>query len=227
MRLREKIELKPLVPIKGMPLIEHVIHRVRSTGIDEFVVVSGYRGDELRRSLDGLSAREDIRVTHVVNDDWNRSNGVSLLKAKPHLTENFLLTMCDHLVDPGIFCGITSVQMKPSSVLLAVDFNIVDTVHDLDDVTRVNALDGRIQCIGKQLTTFNCFDTGVFVCTPIIFDALQESQSEGDDTITGAMNVLARLQEAYIFNIHGRAWIDVDDAAAFLKAEKLLEAGRL
>ncbi len=43
-RLRAKGDLKPLIPIKGTPLIECVIDRARRGGIDEFFVVSGYRG---------------------------------------------------------------------------------------------------------------------------------------------------------------------------------------
>ena len=77
-RLREKGDLKPLIPIKGIPLIERVINRARSAGIDEFFVVSGYRGDELRQELDAFSARENIRITHIVNESWDRANGISV-----------------------------------------------------------------------------------------------------------------------------------------------------
>ena len=101
-RLRAKGDLKPLIPIKGVPLIECVIDRARSGGIDEFFVVSGYRGDELRAALNSLAARENIRITHVINRDWNRANGHSVLMAKQFLDEPFVLMMCDHLVDPEI-----------------------------------------------------------------------------------------------------------------------------
>jgi 1L-myo-inositol 1-phosphate cytidylyltransferase len=70
-------------------------------------------------------------------------------------------------------------------------------------------------------------DTGVFLCTPIIFDALEESQARGDDSISGAMNVLARWNKACAFDIQGRLWVDVDDPVAFRKAEDLLESERL
>jgi 1L-myo-inositol 1-phosphate cytidylyltransferase len=50
---------------------------------------------------------------------------------------------------------------------------------------------------------------------------------EGDDTISGAINMLARWGQARIFDIGSRIWIDVDDPAAFAKAEALLDEGRL
>jgi 1L-myo-inositol 1-phosphate cytidylyltransferase len=226
-RLREKGELKPLIPIKGVPLIEHVISRARSAGIDEFLVVSGYRGEELRRELDTFSAREKIRITHVVNDDWNRANGVSLLKAKRYLDEPFLLTMCDHLIDPEIFRSLMSESLEPDTVTLGVYFNIDSPLNDPEDVTRVKCSDGRIEHIGKVIREFNALDTGVFLCAPIIFDALEESQARGDDSISGAMNVLARWNKARAFDIQNRLWVDVDDPVAFHKAEGLLESGQL
>jgi 1L-myo-inositol 1-phosphate cytidylyltransferase len=225
-RLREKGELKPLIPIKGIPLIERVIGRALDAGVDEFLVVSGYRGDELRRALDGFAAREKVRITHVVNDEWDRANGVSLLKAKPHLNEPFLLTMCDHLVDPEIFRGLMAAPLEADTVTLAVDFNIDNPLNDPDDVTRVKCANGRIEHIGKVIREFNAFDTGVFLCTPVMFAALEESQAKGDDSISGAMNVLARWGQARVFDIGDLLWVDVDDPVAFGKAENLLHSGR-
>lgn len=226
-RLRAKGESKPLIRIKGVPLIERVIGRAVAAGIEDFCVVSGYRGDELRAELDVFAAREGVRITHVVNESWDRANGVSVLKARPYLDEPFVLTMCDHLVDPEILRGLLAFPHEPDTVTLAVDFRIDRSLNDIDDVTRVKCLDGRIIHIGKVIRDFNAIDTGVFLCTRILFDALVVSQAEGDDSISGAMNVLARWSKARTFDIEGRVWVDVDDPVAFGKAEQLLESGRL
>ena len=226
-RLREKGPSKPLIHIKGIPLLERVIARARSAGIERFLVVSGYRGEEVRASLDGLAAREAIPIVHIVNDEWERANGVSVLKAKVFLHGPFLLTMCDHLVDPGILRSILSAPVEPDTVTLAVDFNVHGSINDLEDVTRVQCCDGRIERVGKVIRDFNAIDTGIFLCTPIMFDALEASQAAGDDSLSGAMNVLARWNKARTFDIQGRLWLDVDDVPSFSKAEDLLQTGRL
>ncbi len=226
-RLRVGVELKPLVPVGGVPLIEHVIGRGRLAGVNEFLVVSGYRGDELREALDGLAAREGLRIAHVINEEWQRANGVSVLAAKGHLEAPFLLAMCDHLVDPGIIRDLMAASIEPDGVILGVDFRIVDPLNDPEDVTRVATTDGRIRAIGKLIETYDCFDTGLFLCTPAMFAALEESQTQGDDSISGAMNVLARRNRALVFDIGDRVWIDVDDPVALGKAEALLASGRL
>ena len=226
-RLREKGSLKPLIKIRGQSLIERVIERIGSAGVDELVVVSGYRGEELRAALDAFSARSGTTITHVVNDEWDRANGVSLLKARQQLREPFLLAMCDHLMEPGILGGLLALPRDPDTVTLAVDFHLDSPLNDPEDVTRVKCVDGRIERIGKVIREFNAFDTGVFLCGTVVFDALEASQAQGDDSISGAMNVLAHWGKALVFDIGDQLWIDVDNPAAFAKAEVLLYSGRL
>jgi myo-inositol-1-phosphate synthase len=226
-RLREMGESKPLIHIKGVPLIVRVIERARSAGVDHFFVVSGYRGEQLRKELDAFSAREGVRITHIVNDDWDRANGTSVLKAKPYVDGPFLLTMCDHLIDPEIVRDLIAAPVEANTVTLGVDFNVDSPLNDLEDVTRVKCANGKIEHIGKVIKDFNAIDTGMFLCGPIMFDALEVSQAKGDDSISGAMNVLAGWGKARTFDIQGRVWVDVDDPAAFRKAEELLESGRL
>ncbi len=226
-RLREKGELKPLIPIKGVPLIERVIGNAHAAGVDEFLVVTGYRAETLQDKLGEIAQRTGVRITRIFNRAWDRANGVSVLAAKQYLDEPFLLTMCDHLVDPEIFRGLMAAPSEPDTVTLGVDFNIDSPLNDPEDVTRVKCQDGRLLKIGKVIRDFNCFDTGVFRCTPVMFDALAESQARGDDSISGAMNVLAEWNKARVFDIQNRLWVDVDDPAAFAKAEQLLEAGQL
>jgi 1L-myo-inositol 1-phosphate cytidylyltransferase len=225
-RLREKGALKPLIPIRDVPLIERVIDGANRAGVRDFYVVSGYRGDELRAELDLMAERRGVRITHIVNENWSRANGISVLRAKLLLDEPFLLTMCDHLVDPDIFTLLME-AFEPDTVTLGVDYNIDDPLNDPEDVTRVKVEQGRIRNIGKVIRDFNAMDTGIFLCTPVMFTALETAQAEGDDSISGGMNVLARWGKARACDVGDRVWVDVDDPVAFGKAEALLAAGRL
>lgn len=226
-RLREKGALKPLIPVRGVPLIERVITSGHKAGVTEFLVVTGYRSEELQEHLGAFSAKSGIHITRVFNRAWDRANGVSVLAAKQYLDEPFLLTMCDHLVDPQILRLMIDAKSEPKTVTLGVDYNIESPLNDPEDVTRVKSEGEKLLNIGKVIRDFNCFDTGVFRCEPIIFDALTESQVRGDDSISGAMNVLAQWGQARVLDIGNRPWVDVDDPVAFGKAENLLDEGRL
>ncbi len=225
--MREKGESKPLIELDGVPIIERVILNARAGGLDDIYVVTGYRGTKVRTFLDELAERENISITHVINEEWQRPNGLSVYAAKDVIDGPFVLTMCDHLFDPEIIKDLVSQNHEDDTVTLCVDYNIDNPVIDLDDVTRVNCTSKQILNIGKVIRDFNAFDTGIFYCTSAIFAAIEQSASEGDESITGAMNVLGSRDKARTFDIKGRLWLDVDDPMAFGKAIVYVNEGKL
>jgi CDP-L-myo-inositol myo-inositolphosphotransferase len=103
-----------------------------------------------------------------------------------------------------------------------VDSDIHNPLVDMDDVTRVRVKNGNICDIGKRITDFNGFDTGIFLCSSAIFEALERSrEKDGDTTLSGAIRLLAEDGRAKAISSSG-FWIDVDDPAAFKRAEKAL-----
>jgi len=224
-RLWQKGNIKPLIPILGVPLIERVIRSAIQAGINDFYVVSGYKGDRVRPFLDDLARRCHVKITHIINDLWEKGNGLSVLKAKEYLDEHFILLMADHLFDPGIVYELTTQPPNDGEILLAVDLNISNSLVDMDDVTRVRIEDGRVSDIGKGLVPFNGFDTGIFLCTPSIFEALEHTMlEEGDTNLSAAVRYLAVKGRVRAFDIGGRFWIDVDDPNAINRAERSLLA---
>lgn len=223
-RLRQRAETKPLVPLHGVPLIEHVIGAAAKGGIDEFLVVSGYRGAQLRQHLDAFAGRDSIPIRHVINEKWQQPNGISVLQASDCLREPFVLLMSDHLFDPQIVRELLARGVPERGVVLATDANIRNPLVDLDDVTRVYQTSGRIREIGKGIDRFNAFDTGIFLCTPALFDAIQTSTSrQNDQSLSGGMRVLAESNRALSHDIENRFWLDVDDSRAYVKAEVALD----
>jgi len=220
-RLQQRGDSKPLVPILGVPLIERVIRAAMEAGADEFYVVIGYQGERVRLFLERLSEQLAIRITSLVNDDWNKDNGLSVLKAREHLQDSFLLLMADHLFEPSLVRTLTTLTLTKEEIALAVDSNTSNPLVDMGDVTRVKMEDGKIHNIGKGLADFNGFDTGIFLCSPAIFRALEQSERNCDTSLSGAVRILAAKGLANAIPTDS-FWIDVDDPAAFQKAEQAL-----
>jgi len=221
-RLQPRGESKPLIPILGIPLIERVIRSALKAGADEFYVVTGYEGERVRDFLKRLAERLAIRITPLANGDWKKENGLSVLKARDVLQEPFLLLMADHLFDPELVRALTTHLLPEGEVALVVDSDIHNPLIDMDDVTRVRVESGNICDIGKGMSDFNGFDTGIFLCSSAIFEALEQSRKEdGDTTLSGAIRVLAEDGRAKAISSN-RFWIDVDDPAAFHRAEQAL-----
>ncbi len=222
-RLSNETLPKPLVPLCGLSLIERVILTASNCGLDDFCVVTGYDGDRVRSFLDNFANRRNIKITHIINDEWEKENGISVLKAKGLIKENFILLMCDHIFDETILRGLMTERISHNEVLLCIDRNMQNnTLFDVDEMTKVFLKEDRILDIGKDLERYDAYDTGIFLCSPAIFGAIEESLHRGDSTLSGGMRVLARKGRARGFDIGNTYWIDVDDAKALKRAEKLL-----
>ena len=156
---------KPSIPILGVPLIERVIYSAVEAGADDFYVITGYREERIRTTLKQVIDRQGIRITPVFNENWRKENGISLLRAKEYLHEPFLLLMADHLFDPEIARKLLEFDLADDEMVLAVEKNIHNNRYiDSEDVTKVLTKNGKILDIGKDLTDFNGFDTGIFLC---------------------------------------------------------------
>lgn len=224
-RLSQNGSCKPLIPLLGVPLIERAIRLALEAGVNEFFVVAGYKSQNVRAYLDDLSKRLRISITVIINEEWEKENGLSVLKAQEYLQEPFLLLMADHLFDPSIARDLLKVSLHKHEIALAVDRNIRNSVINMEDVTRVKIEDNKICNIGKNLEDYSGFDTGIFFCTPAIFSALEQCvKSNGDTTLSKALLKIASKGHLKGVEINGRFWIDVDDPPSFSQAENKLVA---
>ena len=225
-RLAARAPSKPLLEVAGRALIDRVMDAALAAGLRRFVVVTGYAGDAVERHLRARAAADGTSIATVRNDEWEKENGLSVLKARPLAGDRFLLVMSDHLFDPALLRDLSRRPIGGGEVILAVDVRKDGNPDvDLDDVTRVRTIDGRIAAIGKGLPAYDAFDTGAFLCTPALFEALEASQAGGDFSLSGGLRALAAKGQALTWDIGGRFWLDVDDEAALAKAERALAAG--
>ena len=222
-RLKSLSDSKPLASLLNVPLVERVIRSSLEAGVDGFYAVVGYRGGQVRTFLENLGGKIDVPISVIENDDWEKANGLSVLKAKKFLDETFFLLMGDHLFDPDIARKMIDFPMTDNQIVLAVDQDLNNPMVDMDDVTRVMAEDGLIRSIGKGIEEYNCFDTGIFLCNPVLFSALEKSVREtGDDSLSGGVRILAEKGSVHAMPIDGRFWIDIDDPARYKLAEHYL-----
>lgn len=225
-RLASRAASKPLFEVAGRALIDRAIDGARAAGVGEFVVVTGYAGDEVESHLRSRAAADGLSIATVRNDEWEKENGLSVLKAKPLAGDRFLLVMSDHIFDPALLEGLSGQAIGDDEIILAVDRRVSGHAFiDLDDVTRVSERDGRIAAIGKALPAYDAFDTGAFLCTPALFEALETSQERGDFSLSGGIRVLAARGKARTWDAGELFWLDVDDERAVAKAEEAIADG--
>jgi len=222
-RLKTKAGLKPLVPLLGLRLIERVILIAHKAGLTEIYVVTGYKKKKLKEHLKQFGKDRDVSIKIIENDEWEKENGLSVLKAKNFIKENFVLLMCDHIFEVPILEKLKKQKIESTEIILAVDHNTKNNEFvDVEDATKVKVVGGKIKDIGKSLKNYNSYDTGIFLCSPTIFGAIEKSIKKGDTSLIGGIKEIARQGKARTMNIDGAFWIDVDNEKMLKKAERRL-----
>jgi 1L-myo-inositol 1-phosphate cytidylyltransferase len=211
---------KPLIEVAGIPLLYRTLLTAYEAGIDHFTVVTGYKAKSLEDYLSHKTS-QDLKVQCLRNEKWQRPNGLSVVRAKDHLPDRFLLLMADHLFEPQILRNLVAVPLAAGHCRLAVDFH-PERIPDLEDATKVAVLDGQVKEIGKEITNYNAVDTGIFFCTPGIFEGLESAISKGKESLSDGIRELACCDRMEAMDIGDLFWQDIDDEAGRLAGEKRL-----
>lgn len=86
---------KPLITVRGKPLIDHALDRLVAAGVEMAVVNLHYKADMLRAYLD---KRRDIEIRYSSEDDALLDTGGGVVKALPHFqNEPFFILNSDSI----------------------------------------------------------------------------------------------------------------------------------
>ncbi len=207
---------KPMLPIHGRPMLEHILERLAAAGVQRVFVVVGYLHEIIEQHFRDWPLAIEFRVQDPVN-----GTGSAALLAKAFIaSEPFLLTYGDILCDPSEYvrCGSILNQDPGPAVVLAVK-----AVDDPWQGAAVYEENGRIREIiekppqGASTTHWN--SAGFYAFRPILFDYLERLQPSprNEYELTSALDLMLEDGlELRIAPIEGE-WRDVgrpEDLAA-------------
>ena len=216
---------KALMPVAGRALVAHVLDSLARAGIDEAVVVCGYRGDQLEGAL---AEGTPLGVACVRNPEYEREASLSLAAAREACgNEPFLLVMGDHLFEPALVRRLlragesfSSMYVDRAPSLVAADFGSWPADY-VEEATKLEVDDaGRVGAIGKGLSRWDALDTGVFLCRPPVWEAVEAA---GDAPLSAVFGRLAEEGQLVAADVTGCFWYDVDTADDLAAVEAELE----
>lgn len=221
-RLNRYFSPKPLVPIAGSYLLEHILVTAKQAGLNDFKIVVGYKAEEIIEKI-GRGEKYGITVEYIHNHEWKQGNGISVYQAKSYLTGNFILLMGDHMVEHEILTKLIRSGRENPRCLLCVDSEMQSNHIDMKDATKVWVEGHRIKRIGKRLECYNGIDTGCFFFTPDIFSGLEKGMADWKETLTEANQILADQGKLFCVDIGTMFWLDVDSQEDLCEAEKRIQ----
>ena len=221
-RLRgaDKNRLKPFVPVLGRPLLSYILEAVSCAGITTAHFVVGYESEEVMANAKQLIPPQ-ITASFIVNRDWQKQNGISLLAAADYVSAPFLLTMGDHVFGDTILDCLLA-NFEPGLLNIAIDRK-VHSIVDLDDAMKVQTRGNKVTGIGKNLRRYDAIDTGLFVCPLEIFAYLEQAKSRNggsDCSLVNGVELMAADGKVRGIDIGSARWHDIDTPRVLEHAEQ-------
>ncbi len=212
-------EVKPLVRLLGLTLLERAILNFREAGINKFYVVVGYKKKEVKKHIEKIREKYGVDVEVIENEEWKKGNGTSVLAVHGHV-KKFFVTMVDHVFEANVIKDFVE-GVNGEKCQLLVDRN-VENVFDIEEATKVKMGGERIVDIGKELKEYDAIDTGLFFFTDEIFEAMEKAIRKGKAGVTDGVKILAEKGKMYGYAKNEGYWIDTDTKDALKTAERLI-----
>ena len=207
---------KPMLPVRGKPLLEHILERLATVGIERFLLVVGYQHELIERHFQNWPGRIEFQLQAPVNGTGSAARLARTFAAN----ELFLLTFGDILCQPEEYLRCISILQADAETAAVV------AVKDVDDPWQGAAVyetGGRISRIvekptkGTSTTRWN--SAGFYGFRPVVFDYFDQLRPSprNEYEITSALEMmLADKLDLRISAIEG-AWRDIgrpEDLAA-------------
>ena len=202
---------KPLVRVLGRPLLDYTIDAFVAAGIRDLVLVVGYKEEQIRHWV-GDGSRYGAGVIYVSNPDYGLENATSLYAARAAVAGHaFVLAMADHMISADILRTLLARDAWRNT--LCVDRH-ARRAPQLNDATQVWVDSNGYVCrIGKRLEQWNAVDTGVFLFTRAIFDAIDAVRAAGNPNPNISQSVTWLIEHGRglrACDVSGAWWTDVD-----------------
>lgn len=133
---------KSLVPVNGKPILFKQIENLLENGITDITVVSGYKGDMLKKTV--LELYPDIKIIHSV-DYASTNNMYSAYLAKDEVgNEPFLMMNADVFYDASVITALLK-DKSPNAIVTEIGRYIGESM-------KVVEKDGQLVKISKAIT---------------------------------------------------------------------------
>jgi len=217
---------KETLPIVDKPAIHHIMESLKIAGIDEVIVVSGYKKHALMDYFSSPERESDDSVfselngLNIVFTTQNKPLGIAdaIWRAKPFVKgRSFVVIFGDTLIQPADYLKqMVSVherlKMKEEMFGATIGIMEVDNVERWGIVKLGKNVDECFEIVDmvekpkKEEAPSNWAIAGVYVFEPSIFDAIEESLKrppgvKGEYQLTDAMRILVKEMGFKIYGL--------------------------
>ena len=217
---------KCLIEFGGRSLLDWQLDTLAANGVDEVVVVTGFRDDQIEAVLARRSGGPNVRT--VFNPFFKVADNLgSLYLVRGELTGDCLVWNGDTLVSDALMARVVG-NREQDGICVTIDRK---DAYDDDDMKVIADPDGRLRAIGKRikdgvnaesigLLAFRGGGAGRFA------EAIDRAMRTSEGTTIWYLRVihhLAQNGEVWTLDIKGEEWGEVDFPEDVAPAEALVK----
>jgi len=206
---------KPMLPVAGKPMLEHIVERAKRAGIQRFLFSVHYLGHMIEEHF-GDGAAWGVEIDYLREDRPLGTGGaLSLIENRP--SAPFLVTNGDVMTEVGYGELIDYHMAHGAAATMAV------RNHELENpfgVVRTNGLD--ITGFEEKPIVRSHVNAGIYVIDPSALDCLEQGEHCDMPTLFGRLRDQSR--RTIVFPLHEQ-WLDVGRPDDLERARQASSAG--
>jgi dTDP-glucose pyrophosphorylase len=227
-RMRELTAVvpKPMIEVRGKPVLQYIIEGLRDAGIRELLVIVGYHADTVQNFF-GDGSRHDVSIQYATQTVQDGTGRVVDLSRDFVGNSEFVLAYGDILVDPANYKRV---------VELPEDVEAIVTVTRGEDVSKGGAVfvNERMELVdireksdswsGLSEDAVPFYNAGLYAFRQSIFEftAKLKPSPRGEYELTDAIRDLAESgKKVRALELTGE-WADVRDPEVLAKLNQAL-----
>lgn len=195
-----KVLPKPLIPIGDTPILERIMNRFYSYGCSKFYVTVNYRKNMIKAYL---NESELPYCIEFVEEERPLGTGGSLAYLKGTLTETFILSNCDILVNADMAEVVAHHREKGNLVTIVAALRHHVIPYGVIEVGEGGYISGMIEKPQYNMLV----NTGVYIVEPGLLETLEDGIFIH---ITQMIeNAIAQGERVGVYPIPDNAWFDM------------------
>ena len=202
---------KPMIEVRGKPVLQHIVEGLRDAGVRQLLVIVGYRADAVQNSF-GDGSRYNIEIQYTTQAVQDGTGRVVDLARNFVGDSPFVLSYGDILVDPANYKRLLN---------LPQDVEAIISVTRGEDVSKGGAvfLNEEMELVDLREKskpgepTSPWYNAGIYTFRPSIFEftAKLKPSPRGEYELTDAIRALAHSgKKVKALELTG-GWADVRD----------------
>jgi bifunctional UDP-N-acetylglucosamine pyrophosphorylase/glucosamine-1-phosphate N-acetyltransferase len=199
---------KPMIPIGGKPILEHLINTLRNAGIREVLIVVNYMAEVIEKYF-GDGSKHGVKIDYVFQEK-TLGTANAVLAVEKHVDGDFLTVNGDLLISPEAIKPVIEAHEKTkAAVTLAAT--------EVEDVSQYGALkienERLIDILEKPVSPVSgLVNAGIYMFSTEIFDfiRLTAPSQRGELEITDSIRLIIKGGgKVSVAEIPKNSWIDI------------------